>query len=957
MNTNNKASPSKSNKKKIRNASISVVLIIAIIAGIFAFLSATDTKTNVFTVGKVNVALREDDWYNTDNSLKNDDNNNGVPDFAEDILPGQKVPKAPYVENIGSAPANTYLVVGVPTEEWENLYTGDGTYQGPSSIDILVTTYAIQENYAKLNGSESIWNTYVSNTGIEKIVGEKRVVDENDPSCQVEIFEIFGLNQTDWKLIEVKDSYNPADVDTATSNMYPSKDGHNYYFFRYNNPNGTAILDAGAKTPELFTHVALLKDIGEGGTKPEVHTITYFVPAPAVIPVPPVYSSNKATTVTTNVLGTATNISLTSIDTNNISGWKEVSKITYQTETYTLSNTLNDDEYFEEGSIFDWMHGEIASDGSVEIFENAAYDGEIVRGNVSLFAQNTDISDGQTPADYLKYELLLDENGQTYATLVGAYHKSPNYPTAPTTVVVPQYLNFQYMQDEDSHYGDAEGRYYWLLNGYLGEYRRYQPTTSVDSMKAAIRYSSPGGLLPTFDTLNVGDVIKIPVKAINVKCELTGIYKTTPSRAEAYPFANYLVSVARKLVVPENVVTINYQGRTDISSALEEINIPRSCLYINEFSHKHEVAPLYHSYLTGYGWNSAYDKDFGGRGGISYHNNLTEVHLPNTLLEIPYGCFLGTSIDNIEIPPSVQLISGSILSDSSSQYDVINIPASVKQVSFFKNFANYNTIHFESADVLLYAQGNNGLHKNGDHFSSSNLSFDCTVSEFKDSLAYTSLRLSDISYYDTITFSDATLTASDRSYCSSCDSYYYPTLGDCLCDYYENAEIVYYKNHVVGTGNEVNCHQAITIKEGTTCIDYKAFKGYAATWVQGSENAIQEIILPASLKKIDNYAFERSQIVKINIPSDVASIGDYAFESCQRLRNITISNGVKTIGERAFAFTYNLENITIPDSIVSIGDRAFWNSYATITISQNTYNRIINNNPHAFDECRALNII
>ena len=49
----------KSRQKK--RAFISIFLIVAIlIGGAFAFLTATDSKTNVFTIGKVDISLWED---------------------------------------------------------------------------------------------------------------------------------------------------------------------------------------------------------------------------------------------------------------------------------------------------------------------------------------------------------------------------------------------------------------------------------------------------------------------------------------------------------------------------------------------------------------------------------------------------------------------------------------------------------------------------------------------------------------------------------------------------------------------------------------------------------------------------------------------------------------------------------------------------------------------------------
>ena len=52
------------NKKKIKKITILLILIITIlgVGSLLAFLTDTDTETNVFTVGKVDIELVEPNW-------------------------------------------------------------------------------------------------------------------------------------------------------------------------------------------------------------------------------------------------------------------------------------------------------------------------------------------------------------------------------------------------------------------------------------------------------------------------------------------------------------------------------------------------------------------------------------------------------------------------------------------------------------------------------------------------------------------------------------------------------------------------------------------------------------------------------------------------------------------------------------------------------------------------------
>ena len=96
------------NKKKTIIAAI-VLLLVAVVGGAIAYFTDTDTKTNTFTIGNVDITLTEPSWVTTDS------NNNNVPDAAENVVPGQSIPKDPVITNVSTTnPAYVFAKVEVP---------------------------------------------------------------------------------------------------------------------------------------------------------------------------------------------------------------------------------------------------------------------------------------------------------------------------------------------------------------------------------------------------------------------------------------------------------------------------------------------------------------------------------------------------------------------------------------------------------------------------------------------------------------------------------------------------------------------------------------------------------------------------------------------------------------------------------------------------------------------------
>ena len=97
------------NKKKTILAAVVLLLLFAV-GGAIAYFTDTDTKTNTFTIGNVDIELEEPHWSTTDTTPAN-----GVPDVAENLMPGQTIAKDPTINNLSTKnPAYVFAKVEVP---------------------------------------------------------------------------------------------------------------------------------------------------------------------------------------------------------------------------------------------------------------------------------------------------------------------------------------------------------------------------------------------------------------------------------------------------------------------------------------------------------------------------------------------------------------------------------------------------------------------------------------------------------------------------------------------------------------------------------------------------------------------------------------------------------------------------------------------------------------------------
>lgn len=87
---------------------------------------------------------------------------------------------------------------------------------------------------------------------------------------------------------------------------------------------------------------------------------------------------------------------------------------------------------------------------------------------------------------------------------------------------------------------------------------------------------------------------------------------------------------------------------------------------------------------------------------------------------------------------------------------------------------------------------------------------------------------------------------------------------------------------------------------------------------------LSEVILPDTVTAIPDHAFYGCRSLEsIRIPDGVTAIGSGAFARCDNLKDINLPDGVTSIGNYAFYGCFELKEIQIPEATEEIGEGAF----------------------------------
>ncbi len=112
--------------------------VIAIGISLAYFTNRTEEKLNVFTVGNVNINVREDNFDK---------------ESAKTVTPNEEIDKDPYVVNVGSNSAYVFMMIEVPRKNVIIVDTDNVTLKKRSYVDLF--TYNVNSSWQLISSDVS----------------------------------------------------------------------------------------------------------------------------------------------------------------------------------------------------------------------------------------------------------------------------------------------------------------------------------------------------------------------------------------------------------------------------------------------------------------------------------------------------------------------------------------------------------------------------------------------------------------------------------------------------------------------------------------------------------------------------------------------------------------------------------------------------------------------------------
>lgn len=108
----------------------------------------------------------------------------------------------------------------------------------------------------------------------------------------------------------------------------------------------------------------------------------------------------------------------------------------------------------------------------------------------------------------------------------------------------------------------------------------------------------------------------------------------------------------------------------------------------------------------------------------------------------------------------------------------------------------------------------------------------------------------------------------------------------------------------------------------------------ASETIDFTNDNVTEVVLPETIKTIDERAFDRVEnLIKVKLNEGLEIIGEDAFTGCENLESVEFPSTLKSIGENAFSYCYKITEVILPEGLTELGKFAFNECYSVKKIS------------------------
>ena len=349
-----------------------------------------------------------------------------------------------------------------------------------------------------------------------------------------------------------------------------------------------------------------------------------------------------------------------------------------------------------------------------------------------------------------------------------------------------------------------------------------------------------------------------------------------------------------------------------------------------------------------------------------YHGAATEVFVPafwngSKITEVGENCFGDTSVVEVHLPDTIELISGA----------AFKLATKLKTVNFPKNLKSIEYEAFYECVKLQKAEFNDGLEFIGNRsFQYSGLkevTFPSSVKHLGER-CFANIQAEFIYVPSTVSEIMWGCFQSSEDYINViyCEREFRTSAFD--PNWATNSEIVWgYKSEIEQDGYKYAIYE-IDEKKAAILLGYdpKITEFEIPEKVNGipvekmhvsfkNNSTLKRVILPNCIDTVSRYMFEGcSSLTYVEVPENVSTISESAFSNLYNLETVVLHEGLEVIDNNAFQNCTSLSSVTLPDGLIALKAAAFAGCSSLTTINFPSTIRIIEN---AIFQSTALSFI